>query len=76
MGPARTRLSQGLACFHAGVELLRSKGGDRNSCDSGNGFNCLGWSLQSQHWGAGLPPKTDNLALWPARIGCNNACVF
>jgi pullulanase/glycogen debranching enzyme len=66
LGLALTGFSQGLAYFHAGVELLRSKSGDRNSYDSGDWFNRLDWSLQDNHWGTGLPPKADNEAFWPA----------
>ncbi len=66
LGLALTTFSQGIAYFHAGTELLRSKSGDRNSYDSGDWFNRLDWTLQDNHWGTGLPPKADNEALWPA----------
>ena len=33
---------------------------DRNSYDSGDWFNRLDWSYQSNHFGTGLPPKQDN----------------
>ncbi|MDE2159729.1 MAG: pullulanase-type alpha-1,6-glucosidase, partial [Burkholderiales bacterium] len=66
LGLAVTALSQGIAYFHAGVELLASKSGDRNSFDSGDWFNRLDWSATDNHWGSGLPPKPDNGALWPA----------
>jgi pullulanase/glycogen debranching enzyme len=66
LGLAATAFSQGIAYFHAGVELLRSKSGDRNSFDSGDWFNRLDWTAQTNHWGSGLPPRADNEALWPA----------
>jgi pullulanase-type alpha-1,6-glucosidase len=66
LGLALTAFSQGLPYFHAGVELLRSKSGDRNSYDSGDWFNRLDWSYRDNHWGSGLPPKQDNADFWPA----------
>ena len=58
-------LSQGVAYFHAGGELLRSKSMDRNSYDSGDWFNRLDWRGQDNGFGAGLPPQRDNGADWP-----------
>jgi pullulanase/glycogen debranching enzyme len=62
---ATVAFSQGIAYFHAGGELLRSKSLDRNSYDSGDAFNRLDWSAQSNGFGRGLPPKPDNGADWP-----------
>jgi pullulanase/glycogen debranching enzyme len=53
-------LSQGIAYFHAGGELLRSKSMDRNSYDSGDWFNRLDWTGRDNGFGAGLPPTRDN----------------
>lgn len=53
-------LSQGVAYFHAGGELLRSKSMDRNSYDSGDWFNRLDWSGRDNGFGAGLPPARDS----------------
>ena len=64
LGLATTAFSQGLAYFHAGVELLRSKSLDRNSYDSGDWFNRIDWTLGTNHFGSGLPPQADNGALW------------
>jgi pullulanase len=66
LGLALTSFSQGIAYFHAGVELLRSKSGDRNSFDSGDWFNRLDWTATHNHWGTGLPPKEGNADFWPA----------
>ncbi len=52
--------SQGVAYFHAGGELLRSKSMDRNSYDSGDWFNRLDWTGRDNGFGQGLPPKADN----------------
>ena len=56
--------SQGIAYFHAGQELLRSKSMDRNSYDSGDWFNRLDFSLTDNGFGAGLPPEGDNARSW------------
>ena len=66
LGLALTAFSQGVAYYHAGVELLRSKSGDRNSYDSGDWFNRLDFSGQDNFWGAGLPPRQDSGDFWPA----------
>ena len=66
LGGAVTNFSQGIAYFHSGVELLRSKSGDRNSFDSGDWFNRLDFTLADNGFGSGLPPQADNGALWPA----------
>ena len=60
LGAALVAFSQGIAYFHAGQDILRSKSMDRNSYDSGDWFNRLDWSYQSNHFGTGLPPKQDN----------------
>jgi pullulanase-type alpha-1,6-glucosidase len=65
LGLAVTAFSQGMAYFHAGVELLRSKNGDRNSYNSGDWFNRIDWTARTNHWGSGLPPEKDNGPLWP-----------
>ncbi len=63
LGLAVTTLSQGVAYFHAGVELLRSKSMDGNSYDSGDWFNRIDWTAQTNHFASGLPPGADNAAL-------------
>ena len=56
LGAASTALSQGIAYFHAGIDVLRSKSLDRNSFDSGDAFNRLDWTYTDNGFGAGLPP--------------------
>ncbi|MBQ0958209.1 DUF3372 domain-containing protein [Ideonella sp. 4Y11] len=63
---ATVAFSQGVAYFHAGGELLRSKSLDRNSFDSGDWFNRIDWTGQRHVFGTGLPPAGDNQADWPA----------
>jgi pullulanase len=65
LGVAITALSQGVAYFHAGLDVLRSKSMDRNSFDSGDWFNRLDWTYQTNFFGTGLPPKSDNAESWP-----------
>jgi len=64
LGAAVVAFSQGVAYFHAGVDLLRSKSFDKNSFDSGDWFNRLDWTGRDNGFGAGLPPKADNGDLW------------
>jgi pullulanase/glycogen debranching enzyme len=60
LGAALVAFSQGIAYFHAGQDILRSKSMDRNSYDSGDWFNRLDWTYATNHFGTGLPPKQDN----------------
>ncbi len=60
-------LSQGVPFFHAGMDMLRSKSGDKDSYNSGDWFNFLDFSYQDNGWGRGLPiadKNQDNWALW------------
>lgn len=65
LGNAIVMLSQGVPFFQAGDDLLRSKSLDRNSYNSGDWFNRLDFSYQSNNWGVGLPPSGDNQSMWP-----------
>ena len=58
-------LGQGVPFFHAGDELLRSKSLDRNSYNSGDWFNRLDLTYESDNWAVGLPPAGDNADKWP-----------
>jgi pullulanase len=64
LGISLVALGQGIPFFHAGDELLRSKSGDRNSFNSGDWFNKVDWTYQSDNWGVGLPPAKDNQDNW------------
>ncbi|MFN2196173.1 MAG: pullulanase-type alpha-1,6-glucosidase, partial [Anaerolineales bacterium] len=61
LGISLVSLSQGIPFFHAGCELLRSKSMDRDSYDSGDWFNRLDYTYQTNNWGVGLPPADKNL---------------
>ena len=65
MGMNIVMLSQGVPFFHAGDELLRSKSLDRNSYNSGDWFNKIDFTYQSNNWAVGLPPSGDNADKWP-----------
>ena len=64
LGAAFVAFSQGIPYFHAGMDVLRSKSLDRNSFDSGDGFNLLDWTYTDNGFGAGLPPQRDNGKDW------------
>ncbi|RZB88112.1 Pullulanase 1, chloroplastic isoform B [Glycine soja] len=58
-------LSQGIPFFHSGDEILRSKSLDRDSYNSGDWFNRLDFTYNSNNWGVGLPPQEKNEKNWP-----------
>jgi pullulanase len=58
-------LGQGVPFFLAGDDLLRSKDMDNNSYNSGDWFNKLDFSYQSDNWGTGLPIASQNQGNWP-----------
>nr|WP_315260864.1 alpha-1,6-glucosidase domain-containing protein [uncultured Duganella sp.] len=60
LGAAINAFSQGVAYFHAGFDILRSKSLDRNSFESGDWFNRLDWTYRDNYYGTGLPPAADN----------------
>lgn len=64
LGNSIVMFSQGVPFFQAGDDLLRSKSMDRNSYNSGDWFNQLDWTYQTNNFGVGLPPSGDNGARW------------
>ena len=54
-----TAFSQGVSFWQAGSDALRSKSFDGNSYDSGDWFNVLDPSLQTNGFGRGLPVSSD-----------------
>ncbi|GGI09630.1 pullulanase-type alpha-1,6-glucosidase [Egicoccus halophilus] len=64
LGLSVVALAQGTPFFHAGSDLLRSKSLDRDSYDSGDWFNRLDFSRQTNNWGVGLPPAEKNRDNW------------
>ncbi|WP_341360367.1 pullulanase-type alpha-1,6-glucosidase [Georgenia sp. M64] len=61
---ATTALAQTPSFWHAGTDLLRSKSLDRNSYNSGDHFNLLDLTMQTNNFGVGLPPEPDNGDKW------------
>lgn len=57
VGLSLVALSQGVAFFHAGDDLLRSKSMDSNSYNSGDYFNRIFWDGSSNNYGFGAPPQ-------------------
>lgn len=52
-------LSQGVAFFQAGTDILRSKSMSSNSYNSGDWFNVIDFTKQTNNWRVGLPPTHD-----------------
>lgn len=61
-------LGQGIPFFHAGQDILRSKSFDRDSYNSGDWFNRLDWSYQTNNFGVGLPPTGGNDELFASLL--------
>ncbi|HWV14691.1 MAG TPA: alpha-1,6-glucosidase domain-containing protein [Cellvibrio sp.] len=57
---ATTAFSQGIAYYHAGLDVLRSKSLDRNSFNSGDWFNRMDWTYRDNYFAIGLPPQSGN----------------
>ncbi len=64
VGVDMTVLAQGVPFVHAGMEMLRSKSMDRDSYNSGDWFNKLDFTYQSNNWGVGLPVADKNQENW------------
>jgi pullulanase-type alpha-1,6-glucosidase len=64
MGLSTVLLGQGVPFTHAGSDLLRSKSLDRDSYNSGDWFNKLDFSYQSNNFGVGLPVANRNEGDW------------
>ena len=60
LAAATTAFSQGVAYFHAGLDVLRSKSLDRDSFNSGDWFNRIDWTYEDNNFAIGLPPKAAN----------------
>jgi pullulanase-type alpha-1,6-glucosidase len=64
VGLSTVVLGQGVPFIHAGSDLLRSKSLDRDSYNSGDWFNKLDFTYQSNNFGVGLPPAWRNQGDW------------
>lgn len=65
LGNSIVLLSQGVPFFQAGDDMLRSKSLDRNSYNSGDWFNKLDFTYETNNWAVGLPPEQDNRDQYP-----------
>ncbi len=61
---ATATLSQAPSLWHAGTDLLRSKSLDRDSYNSGDWFNRIDWTGQTNNFGVGLPSAAANEDKW------------
>lgn len=64
LGLSVVMLGQGIPFLHAGVDFLRSKSLDRDSFNSGDWFNALDFSFETNNFGVGLPVAEKNLDNW------------
>ena len=62
-------LSQGIPFMQIGADLLRSKSMDRNSYDSGDWFNYVDFTKNTDNWNVGLPLAQDNKNAWSTISG-------
>ncbi len=68
VGLSTVALGQGVPFFHAGSEMLRSKSLDRDSYNSGDWFNRLDYTYQTNNFGVGLPIAEKNEENWPIMV--------
>lgn len=64
LGLAPVMLGQGVPFLHMGTELLRSKSMERDSYDSGDWYNRVDFSKQSNNWNVGLPREDKDGKNW------------
>ncbi|WP_273024972.1 alpha-1,6-glucosidase domain-containing protein [Rheinheimera sp.] len=59
-------MSQGIPFMQMGSDMLRSKSMDRDSYDSGDWFNYVDFTMQSNNFAVGLPLAEKNADNWAA----------
>ncbi len=59
-----TALGQGIPFFHVGADLLRSKSMERDSYDSGDWYNRVDFTQQTNNWNVGLPNAEKDMSNW------------
>lgn len=64
MAAAMPLISQGIPFFQLGADMIRSKSLDRNSYDSGDWFNKVDYTANTNNWNVGLPLAEDNQDRW------------
>jgi pullulanase len=76
LGMALVGLAQGIPFFHAGDDILRSKSFDKNSFNSGDWFNKLDWTYQTNNFAVGLPQEEDNMSDYATMLPfLNNSAI-
>lgn len=65
LSTATVALAQSPSFWHAGSDLLRSKSLDRDSYNSGDHFNAVDWTMETNVFGTGLPMYEKNGDKWP-----------
>ncbi|MCG7489225.1 pullulanase-type alpha-1,6-glucosidase [Vibrio sp. Of14-4] len=66
VGLSTVMLGQGIPFIHMGSELLRSKSMERDSYDSGDWYNKVDFTKQTNNWNVGLPRADKDIANWDA----------
>ncbi|MEZ9936620.1 type II secretion protein [Vibrio breoganii] len=61
---ATVMYGQNVVFHHMGSELLRSKSMERNSYDSGDWYNRVDFTKQSNNWNVGLPSADEDEQNW------------
>src|SRR5699024_7067169 len=61
---ATVTLGQSPSFWAGGTDLMRSKSLDRDSYNSGDHFNTIDWTEQTNGFGSGLPPEEKNEEAW------------
>ncbi len=64
LGLSTVLYAQGIPFLHMGVDLLRSKSFERDSYDSGDWFNIVDFSMQTNNWNVGLPREDKDGKNW------------
>ncbi|MGP9708448.1 pullulanase-type alpha-1,6-glucosidase [Brachybacterium sp. AOP24-D1-21] len=65
---ATVTLGQSPSFWAGGTDLLRSKSLDRDSYNSGDHFNTIDWTKQTNGFGNGLPPEEKNGEAWDLMV--------
>merc|ERR1712166_1010715 len=68
-------LSQGIPFFTSGVEIMQSKSLDRDTFNSGDWFNRLDYSLETNFFPSGLPIEGKNAERWNFSVAILNSPI-
>jgi pullulanase len=65
LGASIVLTGQGVPFIHMGMDMLRSKSMERDSYNSGDWFNKVDFTYQSNNWNVGLPRQDKDESNWP-----------